>query len=210
MDQNNTSRIIKTREIFLYSNDDGINNETFVNFNFNLRTLLAINNDRITIHLSSVGGDYHAGIAIYDAIAQCNVPITFFCHGICSSMASLIPQACNIQKYYRGIPSKIFTMPHTDWLIHEGEASFFGTHKQCKSVQELNNRTTESILEIYAKSLYHSEYNKSHKGCIDTCKNFISDKLMTTEDWWITASYAVYYGFAHEMFTGFTEDNPCT
>ena len=89
--------IASTREIFLHNyfeeEDPGIDYRASTKFLTNLRILEGQNHKPIIIHQHSTGGEWHAGMAIYDAIKGSPCSFIFICHGICASMGSIIAQA---------------------------------------------------------------------------------------------------------------------
>ena len=68
---------VKTREIYLNSyissneDDPGVDYRMSSQFIKNITHLDSINNKPILIHMHSIGGDWGAGMAIYDAISAC-------------------------------------------------------------------------------------------------------------------------------------------
>ena len=118
-----------TREMFLVpldSEDPEIIAKTATNFLTSLRLLEADSKKPIVLHSFSTGGDWYAGMVIYDAIKYSPCNFIIISYGIAASMASLIPQAA----YPRG---KRVTMPNCDWMIHEGYTATQGTYRQVLS-----------------------------------------------------------------------------
>jgi len=188
--------IAPTREIFLHNHfeeeDPGIDYRASTKFLTNLRILESENHKPIIIHQHSTGGEWHAGMAIYDAIKWSPCNFIFICHGICASMGSLIAQA----PLGKGVR---VSMPNCDWLIHDGSCCVEGTYKQAFSMYEFEKKILERSYEIYAEACEKSgEYFRGSKNI--SAKKFIKRQLNSKEDWWITSNDAVYYGFADGVF----------
>ena len=80
---------LDTREIYLCGNDGGVDEKLTVGFLKNLRILENKSKDRIIIHQYSIGGDWTAGMAIYDAIVNSPCKFVYICYGIAASMGSI-------------------------------------------------------------------------------------------------------------------------
>ena len=188
--------LLSTREIFVHSHpdaeDSGIDFRVANKFIKNLRVLEAANKKPIIVHQNTVGGDWYAGITIYDAIKYSPCKFIFVCHGLAASMGSIIAQSV----YGKGIR---VTMPNCDWLIHEGYSDISGTYKQIGAAHEAEKRLLVKMYDIYTEICGGTgEYFASSKK--SAVKSFIKRKLMAKEDWWLTAEDAVYYGFADAIF----------
>lgn len=59
----------------------------------NIRLMDHVTDNDITVLINSNGGDVHQGMAIYDAIKECNSRVVTHVVGTCYSMASIIYQA---------------------------------------------------------------------------------------------------------------------
>lgn len=189
--------LLPTREIFIHSHpddaeDSGIDFRVANKFIKNLRVLEAASQDPIVVHQNTIGGDWYAGITIYDAIKHSPCKFVFVCHGLSASMGSLIAQSA----HNKGVR---ITMPNCDWLIHEGDSEIAGTYRQIGSAYETERRLLAKMYEIYTEICKETgEYFRDTKR--SSVKSFIKRKLMTKEDWWLTSEEAVYYGFADAVF----------
>lgn len=185
--------ILDSREIFLHGyseeeQDSIIDCRVSTRFLKNLQILQSINNNPITIHQYSIGGEWESGMMIYDAIRQSTASFLFICHGVAASMGSIIPQAV----YQKGIR---LSMPNCSWLIHEGEQSISGTTKQVQSYYELSKLSKTQMYDIYTEVCLETGENFQKMNRSKT-RNFIRRKLESKEDWWLTAPNAVANGFA--------------
>lgn len=188
--------IAASREIFLHSpleeEDPGLDYRTAIKFLTNLRILESVNHSPITIHQHSTGGEWHAGMAIYDAIKGSPCDFIFICHGLCASMGSIIAQAV----LHKGVR---VSMPNCDWLIHEGTTCIEGTYRQTFSMCDFEKEILDRSYEIYIECCQKTGdyFSESKQRAI---KNFLQKQLNTKEDWWLASGEAVYYGFADGVF----------
>lgn len=193
--------LLDTREIFIHGSmdvnedldDAGVDHRMANKFVKNMRLLETLpgKDKPIVIHQHSVGGDWWAGMMMFDVIARCECPILFIYHGIAASMGSIIPQACSYhQNAYR------VAMPQTWLMVHDGTTDINSglTMKQAKSLVEVEDETSRRMLEFYVKGCqggpYFSEHTEEEVG------SYIRKKMDEKEDWWLDAKDMVKYGFA--------------
>tara|TARA_B100001094_G_C18122967_1_gene767893 strand:- start:444 stop:1106 length:663 start_codon:yes stop_codon:yes gene_type:complete len=181
----------QSREIFLGSDDNGIDSKDAVTFIKNLVMLESLNSNPIIIHQYNIGGDQNAGFAIYDAIKSSKCKFLFICYGSASSMGSIIPQAV-IGKGIRA------THAHTEWLIHEGSCETSGTTKQFISNAEALKRSKELMYDIYVNACKKGPAFKGRKAV--EIKAILKRRLNVKEDWILEGEKAVEYGFADGVF----------
>ena len=174
-----------TRDIFLY---DEIDSEIAMTFIKNMKILDSRSNKPITIHQYSVGGDWSAGMAIYDCIFFSCSPVLFVTYGYAASMGSVIPQSVKPGRGYR------ITNPNCDWLIHEGHVNIEQTNRAAISMLEANKIATEKMYNIYVSVCKNAEFFKNEKE--SKIRAFLKRKLTSKEDWWMTSEEAVHYGFS--------------
>ena len=75
------------RDIYLV----GPVNDTSASFvKVQLDALNAVNDDQITLHITSLGGSVYAGLRIYDDMMESRSPIRTVCEGYCMSMAAIL------------------------------------------------------------------------------------------------------------------------
>lgn len=190
---NNYDILLDTREIFLHGSlefgeDTGVDHIMANQFLRNIRLLESFGSEPIVVHQHSIGGNWDAGIMIYDIIAQSQCPFVFMCHGMAASMGSIIPQAA----HDRGVR---VSMPNCDWLIHDGVVGTEGTLKQFSSYHEYIKKIEEVTMNIYTTVC--SETGSKFEGKTSKQVNStIRKQLRQKEDWWLTPREAVEYGFA--------------
>ena len=190
-DTQETGLILNSREVFLRSGtsqeEPTINHHVSEIFLMNLRILEQDSKAPIVVHQQTVGGDWHSGMAIYDAIKSSPCNFVFICHGICASMGAIIAQA----PLNKGIR---ISMPNCEWLIHEGSCAVDGTYKQMFSLYEFEKKMMDKSYDILSMSGHKTgEYFQGSKE--GAAKRFIKRQLNTKEDWWLSAEDAKYYGF---------------
>lgn len=187
---------ISTREIFLHGSvseaeDPGVDYQTFNHFVKNIRILETESLAPIIIHQYSIGGDWCAGMGIYDLIKNSPCNFIFLCHGYAASMGSIIPQAV----YGKGLR---ISYPNCDWLIHDGSSSCTGTLRQMESLAKYNKYTATVSDAIYCEVCSNGSVfsNKTN----NYVKKYIRDKLNKEEDWYLSSKEAVAHGFADGIF----------
>jgi len=183
--------LIENREIFLFGEIDD-NGDLCKSFLKNIKILINRSDiSPIIIHQYSIGGDWTSGMVIFDAILSCPCPIIFMCHGIASSMGSIIPMAC----VEHGNAYRI-NMPNCYWLIHDGTTGISHelTHKQSMSwadwEKELKNKMTDLYVSACKNSKLHK--NKSDKQI----RAYLKRQLDAKEDGLLSSRDSVEHGFA--------------
>jgi len=88
----------------------------------NLHILDSKSNDPIEVLMTNSGGDFEAGLAIYDAIQLCQSPITIKVFGYAYSMGAVILQAAD---------TRIMT-PSSRLMIHYGEDGIPSNHPKIR------------------------------------------------------------------------------
>ena len=77
-----------------------IDDESAAEFIKNIRLMDHVTDKDITVLINSEGGDVHQGMAIYDAIKECNSKVITHAVGPCYSMASIIQKPIVTGKQY--------------------------------------------------------------------------------------------------------------
>lgn len=151
----------------------------------NLNLCMRVNQDKpILIHMKTCGGDWHEGMAIYDAIKSCPNPITILNYTHARSMSSIIFQAAN----------KRIMMPHSIFMFHDGTLALDGTVKQVYSSVEQSKQTDKIMLDIYAQAMRRTGAK------IGVSKKWLRTQMDKKEDVFLSAAEAVKYGFADGIF----------
>lgn len=207
VDQMHTNSIdVKASHIYLHGDLDyigklsedetaepGVEYAMAAKFIKNMNILMRKNPDiPILIHQFTCGGFWQFGMAIYDMIKSCPVPVTILNYAEARSMSSIILQAAN----------KRVMMPNSSFMFHRGTLGVSGTVTQVESAVEFNKLADETMLEIYAVSMKRrGKFSKKSKEFI---KTWLIEQMGKKEDVYLTAKQAVEYGLADEIFG---EDN---
>lgn len=192
-DVHNYGIVLRTRELFLHSyianaeEDPGVDHKMVSNFYKNIRILDSTNNEPITIHMNSIGGDWSSGMAIYDSICLCKSHVTIIAYGQAESMSSIILQAAD---------KRVMT-PNCYFMSHFGSSQYRGNYLDVQKGVEFEKQMTEKMLDIYSSVCIKGKFFIEHypEPTADKVKNFIRKKLKYG-DWYLNAHETVYYGFA--------------
>jgi ATP-dependent protease ClpP protease subunit len=186
--------LIDTREIFIHGDVDGSCEDSGVDFRMaskfikNIRILEHISSDPIIIHQHSIGGNWDAGMMIYDAIINSSCYIIFIMHGTACSMGSIVPQAADLR----------IISPNCTFMVHLGYSGIYGySHKQAQAWAEMEKHINNTMLDIYVNVAMKGKFFIDYKiNRYDKIKKYILNKINQKDDWWLFAKDAVLYGFA--------------
>ena len=147
-----------------------------------------VGDDPILIHQHSIGGNWDAGMMIYDAILNSSCYVIFFMHGTACSMGSIIPQAADLR----------IISSNCTFMVHLGYTGISGhTHKQAQSWAEMEKYVNNTMLDIYVNVAIKGKFFKDYKiDKYNKVKRFLLNKINQKDDWWLFAKDAVLYGFA--------------
>jgi ATP-dependent protease ClpP protease subunit len=193
-DLHNYSASLKNREIFLHNHfvaDDGnpgVEYRMANTFIKNLNALDRQNHNHILIHMQSVGGEWSDGMAIYDAITNCQSYITILVYGQAESMSSIILQAADTR----------IMMPNAYFMSHYGSTDAGGEYLSVQNWVAYEKHICQTMLDIYANQCVNGKFFKDKYGdklSNTKVKNFLNTKLKQG-DWYINAEDTINYGFA--------------
>lgn len=187
---------VKNRELYLHGyvgntdEDPGVEYRMAAQFYKNIRLLDAISKDPIIIHMFSVGGEWDAGMAIYDAMCLCQSYITIVAYGQASSMSSIIFQAAD---------KRVMT-PNAHFMAHYGSVDCGGDHLSAHNYAKVDKKNTETMIDIYADGCVNGKYFKEHYTDIteEKVRNYLKRKLKDG-DWYMSSEDCIYYGFADSI-----------
>lgn len=134
-----------------------------------------------TIYLNSIGGDLMAGLALLDELIVNSIRgggnhhVTIKVRGEAASMAGILLQAADLR----------LIGPSSHLMVHEPSSFLEGTMHQVKDHIDWVVRWWDSACELYA-------------GRSKLTKTQIAEKALKN-DWWMTASEAVEWGFADDI-----------
>lgn len=183
---------IDSREIFVVSHPDAENDEAGVDYRMaevflkNLRYLEAYSDDPIIVHFLTDGGDWYYGMAIYDAISLSPCHILSISHAKAMSMSSIMMQGADTR----------LIMPNCDFMLHGGNVEVSGTGKQFLTYAEWYTKIQERALDIYVSKCNSGSYFRDKEMDDKQIRNFIKNKMDLKEEWYLTPTDTVYYGFA--------------
>lgn len=191
---------IQSREIFLHNHyhaednqNPGVEYRMSNTFIKNLRALDIKNDQPITIHMHSIGGEWADGMAIFDAISMCRSYVTIISYGQAESMSSIILQAAD----YR-----IMT-PNAYFMCHYGSTNANGEYLNVQNWVDYERKLADVMFNVYAKRAVDGQFFKDKFGKKPSekqVKQFLIRKLKQG-DWFLNAEETVYYGFADKVVT---------
>lgn len=137
-----------SREMMLTSRVDdggdamGVNAQMAGQFCRALRLLSYLGRGPILIHMSTCGGEWEYGMAIYDAIISCPCVVTILAYSGARSMSGLIFQAAD----YRVL------QPNADFMFHLGTFGGNMNYISAQTEASENKRLTAVMLQILVES----------------------------------------------------------
>ena len=179
---------LNSRELYIHSHsvaeeESGLDFHVAVKTIKNLQLLDHISNEPIVIHLSSIGGNWNDGMAIYDAIKLTRSPVTIIGYGIVASMGTIIMQAGDIRSL----------TPNVEFMVHYGSFSIDTNSVSAKSAIDWNEKLNKKMLNIYCDRCKRGDFFK------DKTDNYIikymDKKLRNQQEWYMDSEEAVKYGF---------------
>ena len=149
----------------------------------NLRVLDLKDGDPVNIHLNTCGGDWHQGMAIYDAIQSCGVHVTIVNYSQARSMSSLIFLAAD-QRVMR---------PHSQFMMHLGSTEGDSQGEQIVNEHNEYVKSRKVMLDIYVEAMRHGSRSEFTDG---QNRAWIKRQMQTKVEVYLTAFEAVELGFA--------------
>ena len=136
--------------------------------------------DHVTVHINSVGGDFYAGLAIYNRLRSMNISVTTINDGLAASAGSII--------FMAGDKGQRKVHAGSNLMIHSVLAFFFGYY----NVGHL--KTSIKTLEAHNKAAI-AAYVEATGLDEETIKTAMS------KDTYMTGKEAVEAGWADEVIT---------
>lgn len=136
-----TPEEILNQQTILLVPDGMIGPQTFAQFIAQIKFLEAQDPSFIQIVLNSGGGDIYAGLAIYDAIMECKVPVVIKSYGHCMSAAMLIMQAGDLR----------VSSPNCTFMMHYGTTGYQGNTVDFQKWGKESQRACELMVDILAE-----------------------------------------------------------
>jgi ATP-dependent Clp protease, protease subunit len=135
-----------------------IDSQTFAQFIAQIKFLEAQNPKFIQIILNSGGGDIYAGLAIYDAIMECKVPVVIKTYGQCMSAAMLIMQAGDLR----------VSAPNCTFMMHYGTTGYQGNTLDFQKWGNESHRACQLMEEILAERFKGKDKIKKIKKMLES------------------------------------------
>ena len=165
------------RRMFIFGT---IDQELVLSFTLQMLNLLEDDTSDINIYINSPGGEVNAGLAIYDLIQSCRVPVNMYCIGMAASMGAVI--------FAGGQKGRRFILPHSKVMIHEPliPGGVGGSASSIKSTADSILKTRELLNGILAK----------HTG-----RTIDEINIATDHDNFMTAAEAIEFGLCDSIVT---------
>ena len=128
-----------------------------------------INKKPITIVWLSYGGDWDAGMAIYDLINEIKSPVIFKGYGRCRSMGSIIIQSCD----------KRYLSVNCTFMIHYGSMAIEGHGKDVQSNVDESKKNDKTMEDIYLSKIKEKHPRYTRERLKELMKY---DKFMTSQE----------------------------
>lgn len=158
----------------------------------NLRMLDVINQEPILVHMKTCGGDWQEGMAIYDAINNCESKVVILSYTHARSMSSIVLQAA----------SKRVLMPHSYFLYHHGSYAIHGDWQKVQSIIDWDRKMPDVMAGIYVNRMVTSEHGAHYKANPNAIKEMLINNMRDKTDCFLSAPEAVRWGLADEVFDG--------
>jgi ATP-dependent protease ClpP protease subunit len=183
---------INSRVIYLQEREDsssdsaGIDFRMAQNFVKNINILQKMSFDPFAIYMQTVGGCWHSGMGIYDAIKLSPCKSTMVGYSLVCSMGTIIMQAAD----------KRFLTPNCMFMCHYGSTNNSGDFLSAQNYSTVDNNNMRAMVDIYANRCHKTgKFFKDKEYSLSRVKSYIKRK-MKDGDWYMTADEAVQYGFA--------------
>lgn len=146
----------------------------------------------LLVHMNTPGGSWTPGMAIYQAIRQCQQHVVILNYAEARSMSSLIALAAD----------RLVMMPDDSrYMIHRGRWGFEGTGTQADTEYQQMRKTDERMLDIYVRAL-NREHGSKKDLPDDEKRAWLKAIMKDREEVYWNPDEAVDLGFAHEVFDG--------
>lgn len=191
---------IERREIFLnstiddsnsdVSGDGTISHKTTSFFIKNIFFLDNISHTEITVYMNlSYGGDWEAGIGIFDSIELVKSKVKMVVFGAASSMSSVILQAAD---------KRILTK-NSYLMLHYGTIAIDNNSQGASEAIKFNDRQCKEMVEIYAKRAVNGKFFKDKGYDFKKTTEYIDGEMRKKSDWYIDCHQAIFLGLADSI-----------
>lgn len=144
-----------------------------------VQQLVALDADKIDLHLNSPGGEIFDGLAIYNALKQNKAEVTVYVDGLAASAASFIAQAGD----------KVVMARNAQMMIHDGIAMAYGNEQDMLDTAELLGKLSDNIADIYHVA---AKNRGAEENSLEYFRGLMRAEL------WMNGTEAVEFGLADE------------
>jgi ATP-dependent Clp protease protease subunit len=182
----------QSRELYLHGHIDSYEEEPGVDYRMstsfikNIHLLQSQSSKNILVHMHTIGGSWHDGMAMFNSMRFSKCPITILAYAQASSMSGVVLQAAD---------KRILT-PDCELMIHHGSISLDDNTMAVKSAVDQNEKYCKRMLQIFAQRAILGKYFKDRNYGIKKTMSFIDSKIRQSSDWYLSAEESVYYGFS--------------
>lgn len=182
----------QSRELYLHGHIDSYEEEPGVDYRMstsfikNIHLLQSQSSKNILVHMHTIGGSWHDGMAMFNSIRCSKCPITVLAYAQASSMSGVVLQAAD---------KRVLT-PDCELMIHHGSISLDDNTMAAKSAVDQNEKYCKRMLQIFAQRAILGKYFKDRNYGIKKTMSFIDSKIRQSSDWYLSAEESVYYGFS--------------
>lgn len=141
----------------------------------------------IIVHMSTLGGSWDDGMALYDNIKYSPCDIICIGHGCIYSIGTVIFQAC----------AKRYLMPNCSFMLHYGSLSLDCPYKVADDTFDYHRKQADAMVNIYYQRCKFGKFFETFSE--KETKSFLRENLI--RDWYMSGNDAVQYGFADEVLT---------
>lgn len=187
---------VASREIFLTGEDytkvfddeePGVEYLMAARFIKNLRLLELQGTGNILVHMKTCGGEWHEGMAIYQAIRMCKSYVTVLVYTHARSMSSLILQAADHR----------IMLPYSSFMYHDGTWGSSGTVKQGHTEYEQLKLCDAQMMDLYTEKAEGAPHwnGKTRKQI----QKIMRGRMDRKEEVYLSPHETVAQGFADEV-----------
>lgn len=149
--------------------ETGVDFDSFRCFIKGITYLSSISQEPIVIQMSSVGGDFYHGMAMYDAIRSCPCHITIIVYGYACSMGSIILQAGDER----------IMAPNAVFMMHDGEDYISGSPKTVERWAKYGQEVRNNMYKTYLVSIKKKKPRFTLRQVEELCSH---DTILTAKE----------------------------
>ncbi len=144
----------------------------------------------VIVRMTTVGGEWPYGMAMYDAIVTSRAPVAIIAYAHARSMSSIILQAAKLR----------LLTPESYFMIHFGTVELADTAVGAYSFIEQAKIDDARMLEIYARRCVKGPFFTRQRWTKQRIATYLDRKMRDKQELYLDAEKAVDYGFADGIF----------